>query len=123
MKSDTLSVLVVLTLLFQQLHNQGFFAMQGVTIPDKHLRRPFPDPIAPVMAPFWSDIKNEYADYGNIYWRETQNELTLKQATEDVREHLSDTSNFTATSVLVATWFAVIPTSSNLNDVSIYLAS
>ncbi|XP_070554196.1 uncharacterized protein [Ptychodera flava] len=55
-----------------------------------------------MVAPFWADVDTWQG--GEVFWRETTDENTLRMATNDVRMYFVDRARFTATWMLIATW-------------------
>ncbi|CAL8273332.1 unnamed protein product [Arctogadus glacialis] len=58
-----------------------------------------------VVAPFWADVDNRRA--GEVFYRESLDQGTLRRATADVRTYYSEFPGFSATWVLVSTWHRV----------------
>uniref|UniRef100_A0AAR2LD50 Sushi, nidogen and EGF-like domains 1 n=1 Tax=Pygocentrus nattereri TaxID=42514 RepID=A0AAR2LD50_PYGNA len=58
-----------------------------------------------VVAPFWADVDNRQA--GNVFYRESKDPAILKRATEDIHRYFPEFPMFSATWVLIATWYQV----------------
>ncbi|XP_036426286.1 sushi, nidogen and EGF-like domain-containing protein 1 [Colossoma macropomum] len=58
-----------------------------------------------VVAPFWADVDNRQA--GNVFYRESKDPAILKRATEDIHHYFPEFRMFSATWVLIATWYQV----------------
>jgi len=56
----------------------------------------------PLISPFWADAQG-----GNISFRETNDPAVLSRAQNDVQAYFN-TSDFTPTYVVIATWFEVV---------------
>ena len=70
-----------------------------------------------ILAPFWSDV--DYTSQGNLFYQlyhssNTDNTEILYNATQLVKQYTDAPNSFAATSLLVATWSRVLPTSSQI---------
>ncbi|XP_030647438.1 LOW QUALITY PROTEIN: sushi, nidogen and EGF-like domain-containing protein 1 [Chanos chanos] len=58
-----------------------------------------------VVAPFWADVDNRRA--GKVFYRESKDPAILKRAAADIRRYFPEFPTFTASWVLIATWYQV----------------
>ncbi len=68
-----------------------------------------------VIAPFWTDFDNR--ENGLVFYNQYTNGSVLQQATQDINEYFPEL-DFTASWVLVATWYKM-PYISNPGTVSL----
>ncbi len=61
----------------------------------------------PVLAPFWADINPSAG--GLVLYRETQDDLLLSRAANEVRTAFPDQPAFTPVLLFIATWLQVPP--------------
>ena len=55
-----------------------------------------------LISPFWGDV--DTTNGGNVWHRESTDEILLQRATADVRRAFLDQYKFTATWIFIATW-------------------
>lgn len=61
------------------------------------------------MAPFWNyiDITARGNDGGNVFLRPSTDPIDLNKASQEIRQHFVDMSDFTATWTFVVSWSRV----------------
>lgn len=57
------------------------------------------------MAPFWADVDTRVA--GDVFYRESSDQVLLQQATADVTNACANCGNFRASRLFITTWYRV----------------
>ena len=88
-----------------QVNNNGIISFK--TKEDSYSPEDFPrNNSPPVIAPFWADIDIQNVG-GSVFYLNTSDKDILNLASSEVRRYFPRHRNFSATWVLIATWYDV----------------